>query len=107
MLTQDNLVLTRIQPDGWGGTEFLYRVEDYGLTVVNRPQEDISQIHWEVDVIKYKDTGTLNFEVCHATELAHKTLKFFNDKSLNEFLQKAFAYFKELNTLEGMLSKES
>lgn len=106
MITEDNLILTRIQPDGDGGTQFLYRVREYGLAVINRPQEDISRIHWEVDVIKYHDEKTLSYEVCHSTDLAQKTLKFFNDKSLNEFIQKAFLYFKELNTLEKMLPTE-
>jgi len=106
MIIEDNLILTRVEPDGNGGTQFLYRVQEYGLAVINRPQEDISRIHWEVDVIKYHDGKTLDFEVCHSTDLAKKTLKFFNDKSLNEFIQKAFLYFKELNTLEKMLPTE-
>lgn len=107
MIIEDNLVLTRIEPDGNGGTQFLYRVRDYGLAVVNRPQEDISLIHWEVDVVKFEDVKTLKYEVCHNTDLAGKTLKFFNDKSLNEFIQKSFLYFNELNVLESMIPRES
>ena len=56
MLTQENLILNRIEPDGNGGTQFLYKISQYGVSAVNRPQEDISLIHWEVDVIKYHDT---------------------------------------------------
>ena len=46
MLIQDNLVLTRSDPSGMGGTQLIYRVKNYGLTAVNRPHEEISQIHW-------------------------------------------------------------
>jgi hypothetical protein len=107
MLIQDNLFLTRSDPSGNGGTQFLYRVENYGLSSISAPQEEISMIHWEVEVIKYKNPKTADFEVCHTTELADKTLKFYSDKSLNEFLQKAFQYFEELDSLEKMLPKES
>ena len=55
MLIQDNLVLTRSDPSGMGGVQLIYRMENYGLTAVNRPQEEISQIHWEVEVVKFKD----------------------------------------------------
>ena len=43
MLIQDNLVLTRSAPSGMGGTQLIYRVKNYGLTAVNRPQEEISR----------------------------------------------------------------
>ena len=105
MLTEKNQVLTRAEPDGQGGTQFLYRVNDYGIAALTRPEEDVSLIHWKVDVIKFRDENTLQYDVCHATELADKTLTFRNDKSLNEFLEKAFGYFKELQDLENMLEK--
>lgn len=105
MLTQENQVLTRIEPSGEGGTQFLYRVNQYGVAAVTSPQEDVSHIHWKVDVIKYRNNNTLQYDICHATELADKTLTFRNDKSLNEFLDKAFAYFRELQDLENMLEK--
>ncbi len=107
MLIQDNLFLTRTNPNGQGGTQFLYRVENYGLTALSSPQEEISMIHWEVEVIKFTRPETAGFEVCHSTELANKTLKFYTDKSLNEFLQRAFQYFGELSSLENMLPQES
>ncbi len=106
MLTQDNLILTRQEPAGQGGTQLIYRLNEYGLAALTRAQEEISMIHWEVDVIKFKDEGTLEFEICHTTELANKTLKFYNDKSLNEFLEKAFQCFRELSSLEKMLPQE-
>jgi hypothetical protein len=34
-------------------------------------------------------------------------LIFHNDSSLNEFLEKAFNYFKELGILEGMAEKQA
>ena len=105
MLIQENQVLTRIEPNGQGGTQFLYRVNDYGIAAVSSPQEDVSLIHWKVDVIKYQETDTLKYDLCHTTDLADKTLTFRNDKSLNEFLGKAFVYFKELQDLENMLEK--
>ena len=105
MLIQDNQVLTRIEPNGQGGTQFLYRVNDYGIAAVSSPQEDVSQIHWRVDIIKYRETDTLKYDLCHTTDLAKKTLTLRNDKSLNEFLGKAFVYFKELQDLENMLEK--
>ncbi len=107
MLIQDNLFLTRADPSGHGGVQFLYRVKGYGLTAVSRPQEEISMIHWQVDVIRYTAPETADFEVCHTTELANKTLKFYTDKSINEFLLKAFQYFEELSSLEKMLPQES
>lgn len=109
MITQENLLLNRSEPNGLGGVQFLYKVNDYGLAAVSKPQENISNIHWEVDIIKYLNDKPIEYEVCHTTELANKTLKFYNDKMLNEFLQKAFTYFNELSLLEKMLpeNKES
>ena len=107
MLIQDNLLMTRSNPSGQGGLQLIYRVDDYGLTALSSPQEEISMIHWEIEVIKFKQTETVEFEVCHTTELADKTLKFYSDKSLNEFTQKAFQYFEELDSLEKMLPGES
>ena len=106
MLIQDNLFLTRSNPSGNGGTQFLYRVKDYGLATLSGPQEEIAMIHWEVEVIKFTNPDTADYEVCHSTELADKTLKFYSDKSLNEFLHKAFQYFEELNSLEKMLPEK-
>ena len=106
MLIQDNLFLTRSNPSGNGGTQFLYRVKDYGLATLSGPQEEIAMIHWEVEVIKFTNPDTADYEVCHSTELADKVLKFYSDKSLNEFLQKAFQYFEELNSLEKMLPEK-
>jgi hypothetical protein len=106
MLIQDNLFLTRSNPSGNGGTQFLYRVKDYGLVALSGPQEEIAMIHWEIEVIKFTSPDTADYEVCHSTELADKTLKFYSDKSLNEFLQKAFQYFEELNSLEKMLPEK-
>jgi len=103
MLTEENLVLTRAEPSGNGGTQFLYRIKEYGIAAVSYPNEDITQLNWSVDVVKFQNEGTLTYEICHSTDLAQKTLTFRNDKTLNEFLQKAFDYFKELNSLEGMI----
>jgi hypothetical protein len=82
-------------------------VKNYGLSAISGPQEEISMIHWEVEVIKFSNPETAEYEVCHSTELADKTLKFYTDKSLNEFLQKAFQYFEELSSLEKILPQES
>ena len=105
MLIQQNQILSRIEPNGQGGTQFLYRVNDYGVTAVTSPQEDVANIHWQVDVIKYKNNDTLQYDICHTTELASKSLTFRNDKSVNEFLEKAFVYFTELQNLENILEK--
>lgn len=103
MIIQDNLLLNRAEPDGLGGMQFLYKINDYGIAAISKPQEELSNIHWEVNIIKYIAVTPLKYEVCHTTELAAKTLKFYNDKALNEFLSKAFEYFKELGLLENML----
>ncbi len=105
MLITKNLALTRSEPSGNGGLEFLYRIDEYGISAISHPREELSEIHWEVDIIKYKDSKTFRYEVCNDTELADKTLIFHNDKSLNEFLQKAFVSLKEIKTLENMLEK--
>ena len=105
MLAQENLYLSRSAADGQGGQEFLYKVNQYGISAKSRPQEELSQIHWEVEVIKYQETAAIKFEIFHDTELAKKTLIFHNDSSLNEFLEKAFNYFKELGILESMAEK--
>ena len=102
MLTQENLHLSRSSPDGEGGQQFLYKVNHYGISAISRPQEELSQIHWEVNIIKYHETTAIQFDICNDTELANKTLIFHNDTSLNEFLEKAFNYFKELGVLEGI-----
>ena len=106
MLIQENLHLSRSAPDGEGGQQFLYKVNQYGISAISRPQEEISSIHWDVDVIKFHETEAVEFDVCHSTELAEKSLIFHNDSSLNEFLEKAFGYFKELGILESMVQKE-
>ncbi len=106
MVTQENLLLCRTEPNGMGGTQFLFKVNDYGVVAVTRPEENIANIHWQVDIIRYSNTSPIEYSVCHTTELASKTLKFFNDNSLNEFLEKAFSYFSELNQLENMLPKD-
>ena len=106
MLVQENLHLIRNATDGGGGQQFLYKVNQYGISAISRPQEEISQIHWDVEVIKYHETETIKFDICRNTELAEKTLIFYNDTALNEFLEKAFDYFKELGLLEGMMTKE-
>jgi hypothetical protein len=103
MITQDNLLLSRTEPDGQGGTQFIYRIESYGVSATTRPQEELSRIHWEVEVIKFKTGDTVIFDICHTTKLADKTLKLYNDSALNEFLDQAFTYLKELNSLENML----
>ena len=105
MPTENNLVLNRTQPSGQGGQQFLYKVNEYGLSAISPPTESITQVRWEVEVIKYKNSQTLDYEICHATELADKTLIFHNDKSLDQFLLKAFDYLKEISLLEGMLEK--
>ena len=107
MLVQENLYLSRSAADGHGGQEFLYKVNQYGISAKSRPQEELSQIHWEVEVIKYQETAAVKFEICHDTELAKKTLIFHNDSSLNEFLENAFIYFKELGVLESMDKKQA
>ena len=107
MLVQENLHLSRSAPDGKGGQQLLYKVNQYGISAISRPQEELSQIHWDVEVIKYQETAAIKFDICHDTELAEKTLIFHNDSSLNEFLEKAFSYFKELGILEGMAEKQA
>lgn len=103
MIIEENQILARAHPNGQGGTQFLYRVGHYGITALTRPEEDTSMIHWKVDVIKFLDENTLEYDVCHTTELADKTLTFRNDKKLNEFLGNAFNYLRELQELEDML----
>ncbi|NIQ04133.1 MAG: hypothetical protein GWM98_30370 [Nitrospinaceae bacterium] len=105
MLTEKNQVLSRPEPNGQGGIQFLYRVQNYGIAALSSPNQDISQIHWTVDIVKFHGAETLKYDICHSTELADKTLTFRNDKSLNEFLEKAFGYFSELQDLEKMLEK--
>jgi len=106
MLTQENLYLTRSAPDGDGGQEFLYKVNQYGVSAISRPQEEISQIRWDVEIVKYHKAEAAKYEICHSTELAEKALIFHNDSSLNEFLEKAFSYFKELGVLESMVQEK-
>ncbi|MBT3515466.1 MAG: hypothetical protein HN474_09155 [Nitrospina sp.] len=107
MLTQENLHLSRSASDGQGGQQLLYKVNQYGISAISRPQEELSQIHWDVEIIKYQETEAVKFDICHDTKLAEKALIFHNDSSLNEFLIKAFNYFKELGVLEGMAKKET
>ncbi len=96
MLIQDNLILSRAEPSGNGGVQFLYRIGKYGVACVSRPREDVAHIDWEVDVIKYKNDKTVQYDLCHTTDLAKKTLRLRNDKVLNEFLQNAFDHFKQI-----------
>ncbi len=107
MLTQENLILTRAEPNGDGGLQFLYRVGDYGVAAISRPQEEVVMINWEMDIIKYLDPEKVKYELCTSTKLGDKTLVFQNDHTANDFLGKAFEYFKELNQLEGMLPDQN
>lgn len=97
MLTEDNLVLTRAEPGGNGGLQFLYRLGVYGVACVSRPKEDVALINWGADIIKYKNDTTFQYDPCHTTPLADKTLTFRNDKGMNDFLLKAFSHFAGLN----------
>jgi hypothetical protein len=105
MLINKNLALTRSEPGGNGGLEFLYRIDQYGISAISHPREELSEIHWEVDIVKFLDSKTFRYEICTETELADKTLVFHNDKSLNEFLEKAFVSLSEIKTLESMFEK--
>jgi len=105
MLNNKNLALTRSEPGGNGGLEFIYRIDQYGVSAISHPREELSEIHWEVNIIKFLDNKTFRYEVCNETELADKTLIFHNDKSLNEFLEKAFVSLGEIKALESMLEK--
>ena len=104
MLIQDNLFLTRADPSGQGGIQFLYRVKDYGLSALSSPQEEISMIHWEVEVIKFTNSETADFEICHSTELSDKTLKFYKDKYLN-YVIKIFRDRLNLNSIIDITKK--
>ena len=105
MLTDKNLALTRSEPGGNGGLEFLYRIDQYGVSAISHPREELSEIHWEVNIVKFLDDKTFRYEQCNETELADKTLIFHNDKSLSEFLEKAFVSLNEIKALESMLEK--
>ncbi len=96
MLIQEHLLLTRSEPSGNGGLQFLYRIGSYGVACVSRPQEDVALINWEADVIKFKNESTVQYDLCHTTDLADKTLTFRNDKTMNAFLTQAFEHFKTL-----------
>ncbi|MGP0565114.1 MULTISPECIES: hypothetical protein [unclassified Nitrospina] len=98
MLTEENLVLTRTEPSGNGGLQFVYRVGNLGVTAVNFPTEDITELEWTVDVVKFQDGETMRYELYHDTDLAKTTLKFRNDKAVNEFLEKAFAHLNEIQS---------
>jgi hypothetical protein len=101
MLVQDYLALTRAEPNGEGGLQFVYRLGQYGVACVSAPKEEVSMIHWSADVIKFKNDATLQYDICHTTELADRTLNFRNDKAMNEFLEKAFTYLKDIQGGEG------
>ncbi|CAI2718034.1 hypothetical protein [Nitrospina watsonii] len=103
MLTEENLVLTRSEPNGNGGLQFVYRINNYGVAAVNFPTQDITQLEWTVDVIKFRTADGLQYDLCHTTDLAKKTLTFRNDRAVNEFLEKAFVYLKKPNFTEGVV----
>ncbi len=92
MITNKNLIEERTR---LGGIQRIYRVGDYGLSVVNSPILHSYRFAWETAVLKFNGEGINDFKLDYSTPLTNDIEVFFTDKETNEFLKKAFIYFKK------------
>ena len=92
MLTNKNLILSRT---GFSGMQHLYRVGNWGLSVVNGSNLHSYPFAWEAAVILFEEGGTEKFILIYDTPLTSDVEVFMSDKETNEFLKTAFEFFTE------------
>jgi hypothetical protein len=89
-LTDKNLVQER--NGGIAGTQRIYRVGEYGLSLVNGPMLHSYPFAWEAAVTKYRgDDWSLTYE----TPLTSDVEVFGTDREANAFIKRAFEWFEE------------
>ena len=96
MITKAHMVEEK--PNAIGGVQRLYRVGNWGLSVIDSPMAHSFRYAWEAAVLKYDADG--NWHLTYDTPLTQDVEVFFNDDEANEFLDRAFAWF-EANPAEA------
>lgn len=91
-LTDKNLVSER--QAGISGTQRIYRVGDYGLSLVNGPMLHGYPFAWEAAVLDFRGDGK-HFELTYATPLSNDVEVFQTDEAANAFIERAFTWFKQ------------
>ena len=98
-LTDDNLLMELPHSLGFG-LQRLYRIGNYGLSCVNPKILHSYPFAWEIATIKYKGEDTNDFDLVYDTGLTGDVEVFYSDEETNEFIEKAFVVFKEMEKEE-------
>ena len=98
MLTDEYLVEEHPHLSAFiGGVQRIYRVGNYGLSVVNGTSLHSYAFAWEIAVIKFKSKNSEDcFSLDYSTLLTNDVEVFSSDEETNEFLKKAFIYFRKI-----------
>lgn len=92
-LTDKNLVNERAH---LSGTQRVYRVGRYGLSLVNSPMLHSYEFEWEAAVLDFGDSDSNEkFKLTYDTPLTDDVEVFMSDDEATSFIDKAFAWFDE------------
>lgn len=89
-------MVSRRPHDPFIGEQRIYRVGNYGLSCVNAQELHIFDFAWEIAVIKFHGPTVEDFKLNYDTPLTDDVEVFDSDVETNEFIKKAFEYFKEV-----------
>jgi hypothetical protein len=97
VLPTDNVVHNGPTRGGLGGTQILYRVGDYGLSVLDSPILHSYPFAWEIAVIRFRsEDSKKDFDLLYDTPLTDDVKVFFNDEDASDFINRAFDFFREV-----------
>ena len=89
MLTDNYLILERLNP-GIGGVQRIYRFPSgYGLSLINSPMAHSWPFAWEAAVLRDVSEDGLSSELTYDTKLTSDVEIFSSDEEANEFIQLA------------------
>jgi len=90
MITDQNLVVERPHPSGFGGVQRIYRFESgYGLSLVNSPMLHSYPFAWEAAVLKNVSKDGKSFDLTYDTEMSEDVEVFICDEEANLFIERA------------------
>lgn len=90
-LTDENLVLERPANNG---TQRLYRVGKFGVSMVNASILHRYPFAWEAAVLEFDSPTSLRFKLISDTPLTTDGEVFMSDAEANRFLTKSFRWMK-------------
>jgi hypothetical protein len=91
MLTNEHLVEEK--SNSIGGVQRVYRVGNWGLSLINSPMAHSFPFAWEAAVTKYDEEG--GFGLTYATPLTSDVEVFYTEQEAEDFLARAFAWFND------------